>query len=160
MWIRVINISPVKPDSPGLFGVHFIMVQKQPDHLVMSVPSSNDERSGPLSGLLGHVLQQVPGLNGGVVQEQGGQGQDSPLAGRFVNISGQGLQPGQSRYLRHLCKIRPLISEQIHPPPIKNSWLSSTTAREAQRASAGAAPLYLISITKHGLYDLTLLIRV
>lgn len=117
---------PVKSDSPRLFGVHLVVVQKQPDHLVMSVPSSNYERCGSLAGHLGHILQQVSGLDGGVVQEQGSQGQDSPLTGCFVNVPSQGLQPGQSRYLRHLCKIRPLISEQINPPPIKNTCLSSS----------------------------------
>ncbi len=126
------------------------MVQKQPDHLAMSVPSSNNERCGSLSGLLGHILQQESGLDGGVVQEQGGQGQDSSLAGRFVNILGQGLQPGQSRYLRHLCKIRPLISEQINPPPIKTPAWALQLIYEAHGVSAGPTAIIVDLLQKNG----------
>lgn len=111
--------SPVKPDSARLLCVHLVMVQKKPDHLVVSIASSYNERCGSLSGHLGHILQQEAGLDRGVVQQEGGQRQDSPLTGCFVHMSGQGLQPGQGRYLRHLCKIRPLIREQLNPPPIK-----------------------------------------
>ncbi|XP_073724413.1 uncharacterized protein calml4b [Misgurnus anguillicaudatus] len=48
------------------------------------------------------VLDEKPGLNRRVVQQKGSQGQDSSFTRCFVHIPGQGLQPGQSRYLRHL----------------------------------------------------------
>lgn len=116
------ELVPVKPNRAGLLGVHLVVVQEEPDHLVVAVPRRDDQRGGPLAAQVGHVAQQELRLRLGVVQQQRGQGQDSALAGSLVHIPGQRLHesPRGSQELRVLPNWqRPL--PRSDPPPIKES---------------------------------------
>lgn len=96
------QLLPVKPNRAGLFRVHPIVIQKKPDHFVVSIPGSDDQRSRPLSGELGHVAQQVLGFHLRVVEQQRGECQDSTLACSLIHVTCQRLHlsPTGSQDLR------------------------------------------------------------